>query len=156
MAELRLPSGHIAIIDDVDLPLTHGYRWHADKRKNTIYVRGRKIGFYRSGVYLHKVLTGADNTDHKDGNGLNNRRSNLRVCTQQQNCLNAGKKRRGKRFKGVYFREDRQKWWAQLYVGGRSFFGGHHDTEESAALAYNNLAREHHGDFARLNEVRGN
>lgn len=153
--EISLPCGRITLIDDEDAGALSGRRWYSDVRKTTVYVRGRTPGQSKGGVYLHQIITDSEKTDHKNGNGLDNRRSNLRACTQAQNCLNVGKKRAYKRFKGVYFDSRRNKWWAQLYIGRCAFFGGYHDTEELAAKAYDALAIKHHGEFALLNYPLG-
>jgi hypothetical protein len=150
MTKVRLPSGHVVLLDDADLLLLAGYQWHADRRGHTTYVRGRRPGAQKGGIYLHNLIMGGM-ADHRNGNGLDNRRENLRPCTQAQNTLNSRKKRERKRFKGVYFDGRRGRWWAQLYIGRVAHFGGYHDTEEAAARAYDQLAREHHREFARLN-----
>lgn len=151
MAEIKLPCGRVALIDDDNLQMTLPYRWYADKRKRTVYVRGRLTRDHVGGVYLHSLLTGNVETDHINGNGLDNRRQNLRLCTQSENCLNAVKKGKTKRFKGVYFDARRGKWWSQLYIGRKSHFGGYWATELEAAVSYDELALKYHGDFARLN-----
>ncbi len=144
-----LPCGRYTLIDHGDLGKLDGRNWFSDIRKNTVYVRGREPGGKRH-VYLHSIIVGGT-ADHINGDGLDNRRSNLRLCTQKQNCLNAGRKRTHKRFKGTYYDSRRGKWWAQIYIGGKSFFGGYHDSEEDAARSYDSLAIKHHGEFARLN-----
>ena len=97
------------------------------------------------------LIKSSEDVDHKDGNPLNNQRSNLRPCTQAQNCLNAGVKRPDKKFKGVYFDGRRGRWYSQIYINRKSFFGGYHDTAEQAARSYDAMAIKHHGEFARLN-----
>ena len=149
--KLHLPCGRIAFLDNADAHLLLGYRWHASPRKNTAYVCGRLPGQHGGGVYLHHLITGFAQTDHTNGNGLDNRRSNLRPCTTAENSRNPGKKNPAKRFKSVYFSRKRQTWWAQLYVGDKVFHSNRHNTEEEAARAYDALARKHHGAFARLN-----
>lgn len=89
--------------------------------------------------------------DHQNGNGLDNRRENLRVCTQAENCLNSGKKRPYKRFKGVYRDRRNGSYYAQIFIKRIAFGSCGHATEESAAVAYDALAAKHHGEFARLN-----
>lgn len=148
--KLQLPCGRAAIIDEADAVLVAPYRWISDVRKTTVYVRGRLPRQASGGVYLHRLLTGNAMTDHRDGNGLNNRRQNLRPCSQQENCLNSRPKRAGK-FKGVFFDKRRSRWYVQLYKDRICYFGGSYDTPLQAAIAYDRLALRRHGSFARLN-----
>lgn len=149
--KFELPSGDVVLLDDADAHLLEGLRWHADRREHTTYVRGRKPGQHKGGAYLHNLIIGGL-ADHKDGNGLDCRRQNIRPATQAQNGLNTGPKRKHKRFKGVSKpRGKRGMYYAELYIGGARYASYGHLTEESAALAYDALARQHHGEFARLN-----
>lgn len=88
--------------------------------------------------------------DHKDHDGLNNRRSNLRWATQSQNCVNTSKLARGvSGFRGVS--KMRNKWHAAVNVSKKRIHLGTYVTAEEAAKAYDRAAREHFGEFARLN-----
>ena len=90
--------------------------------------------------------------DHIDGNSLNNRRSNLRICTPRQNTANRAKTRNGtSRFKGVHFCTRDRKWRAQIGVDGARRFIGDFDDEVEAARAYDRKAAELFGEFAYLN-----
>lgn len=91
--------------------------------------------------------------DHIDGNTLDNRKSNLRICKQSENRLNTtGKTRRVSRFKGVS--RSRDKWRAEICRDGARVHIGVFLTEEDAAKAYDERAAHLHGDFARLNFPR--
>lgn len=144
-----LPSGHVAIVDDADIPRLEGRNWHADPRPNTVYVRGRLPGQQGGGVYLHAFLMGGL-TDHIDGDGLNCRRSNLRRATQHQNSLNRRPKQ-GKRFKGVFLDRRRGTYYAQVGINGNVHTRSGFLSEEAAARAHDELAARYHGSFARLN-----
>jgi hypothetical protein len=87
--------------------------------------------------------------DHKDGNGLNNCRDNLRVCTRRQNQANRRSRRGVSRFVGVYPHKD--KWIAEITSHGRHFYLGYFDDEVQAAKARDRKAWELHGEFAYLN-----
>lgn len=106
-------------------------------------------------VYMHCNIMHAEpgkQVDHRDGNGLNNRRSNLRVCNHSQNQCNSRLHRDSRSgYKGVCIRGN--KICARIKINGVSIFLGYHATREEAARAYNKAAIEYHGEFARLNEL---
>lgn len=105
-------------------------------------------------VYLHRVIVDArPNTyvDHVNGNKLDNRRSNLRICTQSQNAANAPGRGGTSRFKGVSFDKTRGKWLAGIRVNYVKQNLGRFATEKEAAEAYDYAAQKHFGEFARLN-----
>lgn len=91
--------------------------------------------------------------DHKNRDGLDNRRSNLRKATRQQNSANSIKKHFGKdsKFKGVC--RSRDHWRAQIVVNYKAIFIGCFATEIKAAEAYDREAKKHFGKFARLNHA---
>jgi hypothetical protein len=148
MTAIEMPCGKYTIIDNEDAPRLDGYRLHAEARGNTFYVRMRTAGQRGGGKYLHNFLM-SGRADHIDGDGLNNRKSNLRPCTQAQNGLNRSAKA-GKRFKGVYTARS-GKYYAQIYINRKSYSVHGLATEEIAAREYDRLARLHHGEWARLN-----
>lgn len=105
---------------------------------------------------LHRLLTQAPPgmvVDHINGDRLDNRLCNLRVCTQAQNLANGRSHRdSASKYRGVSWRPKESSWRAQISVGGqRSRFLGQWATEEDAALAYDQAAREQYGKYARLN-----
>jgi hypothetical protein len=93
--------------------------------------------------------------DHQDGNGLNNQKYNLRICTTAQNGANQRTQSRKKssRFKGVNWDKDRQKWYAHIKVNQVLKNLGRFSSEIEAAKAYNKAAIIAFGKFAKLNEV---
>jgi hypothetical protein len=106
-------------------------------------------------VYMHRLILGAcagEIVDHRDGNGRNNSRENLRLCTGTQNN---GNRRRQKtalaQFKGVTFDKQTGRWKSQLTIHGRNHHLGRFNSQEEAAVAYNSAARVHFGEFALLN-----
>ena len=90
-------------------------------------------------------------TDHINHDRLDNRRSNLRLVTIQQNAMNS-RPTAGRIYKGV--RHNRDKWNAKLTFDGKSIDGGTFDTIEAAAEGYNRLATKHFGEYAKLNIVQ--
>lgn len=106
---------------------------------------------------MHRQIMGlpqsrTPHVDHRDGNGLNNQRANLRIASVSQNHGNTRKPRSGRnRFKGVTRSTHGKPWQAQLKIAGHHYFLGRFDTEEEAARAYDVAAREHFGEFALAN-----
>lgn len=92
--------------------------------------------------------------DHINGDPLDNRRCNLRICTQRENNFNRRKRlTASSKFKGVTFHKKSRKWQAQIKMDGDLIYLGVFAEERDAAMAYNAAAKEFHGQFAMLNEV---
>lgn len=154
MKKIPLTKGEYALVDDADYAelsawswcLTNGY----PSRRKTFAKREAKI------AYLHRELMNPGDglvVDHINGDKLDNRRENLRICTQAENMLNWDNNRGGSRFRGVSWDKTRNKWKAQIQHKGRNWFIGRYKTEEEAARAYNAEAAKVFGEFVRLNEV---
>lgn len=146
-----------AIIDIVDYPLVKNHKWHlflAGGKENPEirYVRSRIHGRL---FYLHQFLMGTRNgTDHKNGDTLDNRRRNLRFCTQGENtCNQKRRKDNTSGYKGVSFHKIMQKWRGRVNYQGKEIMLGYFDTPEDGAIAYNKKAIELHGEFAKLNNL---
>lgn len=156
--EIPLTQGKKAIIHAADLKKVAGMRWHAIFNRgwyaSTKIMRdGRRVA-----ISMHRFLidpTGAKQVDHRDGNGLNNRRCNLRKCTIAQNCANAKQKPHSSRYKGVHWRKNRGFWTATIMKAGKAHFLGCFHSEVAAAMAYNSAALSLFGKFARLNVIQG-
>jgi len=159
MKLIPLTKGYEAIVDDEDFEELSRHKWHAKVHGRPGAVYAARY-FHRNGKgiteRMHRRIMqparGLD-VDHVNGNGLDNRRSNLRVCTRSENCANSnGHSDRASRFKGVVAVHG-GVWRAKIEVNYRNIHLGRFATEEEAALAYNAAAVEHFGEFARLNEV---
>jgi hypothetical protein len=148
VAYVTLTQGHVAIIDAVDVPLVDGVNWHFDKGKASKgYAKNRKM------LYMHRVILNCADymqADHIDGDGLNNRRCNLREATHSQNQRN---QRRSKintsGLKGACFHIRASKWQAIIKVNGRSKHLGYFNTPEEAHAAYCEASDKYHGEFGR-------
>jgi len=106
---------------------------------------------------MHQILCPGQEVDHRNNDGLDNRRANLRPTTHRLNMANQRKQARptASRFKGVTIQRDhpRKPWTTQIKIDGKTYRLGHHATEEEAAITYNAAALAAWGEFARLNEV---
>lgn len=107
-----------------------------------MYQAHRLAWFYMTGKWPDKII------DHKDGNGLNNRFSNLRDASHSQNQFNR-RKNKGTLagFKGVSFNKKSQRWKASINFNKKTYYLGYFETPEEASEAYNKKAKELHGEF---------
>lgn len=116
-------------------------------------ITASKAGFKLSKVYLHRLIMKAPKgmvVDHINGDRFDNRKCNLRICTQAENMRNR-KPNAGVKYKGVRLKYSRFE--ARIGVGKKQIFIGKFDTEIEAAMAYNEAAVKFHGEYARLNEI---
>lgn len=143
IAIVPLTRGMVAIIDVSDVELICGQSWSADPRLDG-------DGYYakaRGGLRLHRVIMDAPKgviVDHRDGDGLNCRRYNLRIGTQALNCVNR-RRTPGLYLRGTFPRGDR--WRSGIKIGGKRVTLGTFDTELEAHAAYLAKAREMYGDW---------
>lgn len=157
IVRIPLREGQFAEIDAVDWPLVAGKSWNLTIKPTSLSV-STPIGKGRN-LLLHRLLMNPPPdmvVDHIDGNGLNNRRSNLRVVTQSQNLMNRRKSRgTSSRFKGVSWDSGRYVWQAKICIKSRTKMLGRFHDEYAAAEAYNAAAKLFFGENALLNNVDG-
>lgn len=146
---LELSQGHYAIIDKQDYQWLSQWKWTYQGPDGYAYRNDKK-----KKVYLHRFIMNTPlgkYTDHVNGNTLDNRRCNLRVCSAKENARN-GRKRTDKQ-KGVYFYKRDKVWVAQIVANYKNHYLGRFKTAQEAAEAYDEAAKNLHGNFARINEV---
>lgn len=152
---IDLGGGKYTLVDAVDAAFVSGVRWYAIRVADGCYYAGRSIsdGGRKRKVYLHRVLMadqlGGDlQVDHINRDTLDNRRSNLRICTRTQNAQNS-KARSDKSipYKGVG--RNKKRFSATIKVNKRRIHIGTFDTPEAARDAYNAAAAKYFGEFAR-------
>lgn len=147
----------LAQIDDADWPLIASYRWYAAFQDGRWYAVALPLGgnSRRTKIRMHNLILGTKPVDHRDGNGLNSRRSNLRRCNDVLNQQNTGSRGGTSQFKGVAWYARYGKWRVAFRWQGRNYFVGYFEDEIEAALAYNRAILPLVGEFARLNIVPG-
>lgn len=157
MPYIPLNHSKYAVIDDEDFDIIAYHKWYFHKG---YAVRTQKVNGKKKMIYMHRRIMKppADMVvDHINGNGLDNRRNNLRVCTRGENVRNMRrtqsrkKAERHSRFKGVYWVEQSQKWVAQIRVNKKQVHLGYFENEEDAARTYDMAAQHYFGKFACTN-----
>lgn len=152
---IQLTQHQFAIIDDEDYDTLCKFKWRVKEESNTMYaIRDNRKTTVRMHRQILNIIDSNYNVDHINGNGLDNRKCNLRVCTQAQNVCNT-KPRQGtsSKFKGVSWNPQKNKFHAYVNFNKKRFFLGYYNSETEAAKAYNQKASELFGEFARLNKV---
>jgi len=146
-------SSRVALVDDDDAPTVGGLRWQCiEPQPGYLYVTAKRDG---RNVYLHRLVMGAKKgecVDHINGDTLDNRRANLRLCSHAENMRNRKRSKASKfPYKGIGQRRDGTKYVAIIRCDGKKFQLGTFDSAEAAAMAYDDAAVRLHGEFARLN-----
>ena len=141
-------------IDKEDLRLIQAYKWFNAGRYPIahVYKKGKRIS-----LYMHKLIINCPEgmeVDHINGDGFDNRKSNLRLATRQQNSYNQKRNTlNSSGYKGVGWYKARNKWRATIYHNNKCKYLGLFETKEEAAKRYNQQAKLLFGEFARLNSV---
>lgn len=157
MKEIQLTQGKVALVDDSDFEAVNEFKWFAYRNGETFYaarsVKKPDGQWVRQDLHRFLMPGAPDEVDHKDGDGLNNQRENLRPATHQQNMQGFRRKRPGatSKFRGVYWNKSHGKWQAQIRVKGALIHLGLFTSETEAGRAYDVAAQEHFGEFASLN-----
>lgn len=155
MKEIKMSKGKVMLIDDSDYGLMSRFAWSWFKSRNTYYA-STDIGG-RCRILAHRLILGAKQgqlTDHIDGDGLNNQRSNIRLCSRSQNCQHT-KIRMDNRtgYRGVH--KLAKGFVAKIRSNGERHYLGYFPTAIEAAQVYDIAARKYHGDYASLNFMVG-
>lgn len=142
MKEIKLTRNQVALVDDCDFERLNQFKWCAAKIQNTFYaVRSSPmVNYERHQVWMHHEVIGIPLnklvTDHRDGNGLNNQRNNLRHVTRRQNGQNKKGYKGTSKYPGVHWNKNRNKWHVQIEINGKNKYLGLFTDEKEAFEAY--------------------
>ena len=157
MKRIPLTRGLFALVDDADFEWLNQWKWHAQKYSRKCYAVRHDPADHAKVIIMHRLIMDAPDglqVDHINHDGVDNRRSNLRLCTRSQNAMNERPQRnRSSRFRGVSLFKRNGKWRARIRVSGELLWLGNWELEKDAARAYNEAAKKHFGEFAFLNPV---
>jgi len=152
--QIELSFGKIAIVDAEDYERLSIYKWCAVMRKGEPFY-AKTVSPEGWLISMHRLIMNAPRgmlVDHRDHNGLNNRKGNLRICTKAQNTHNRrGVKGSSSRHKGVHWDKQHNKYRAVIVHKAKRYNLGRFDDEDDAGRAYDKKARELFGEFAYLN-----
>lgn len=161
--QIPLTQGKFAIVDDEDFERVNQFKWAAQRtpsdEKYWVAFRSIGTGGRRNKktvrVLMHRFILDAPKgkiVDHINGNPLDNRRSNMRLCTARESRCNTRVSRRNQSgYKGVHCCRPKPFYYAAIYINGKNKHFGHFRTPEEAARVYDEKAKEYFGEFAWLN-----
>jgi len=158
--KIQLTQGKYAIVDDDDYERLSIRKWYAQKGGiDFIAARQCSCPYYdqRFAVLMHRQITSCPRglqVDHINHNTLDNRKCNLRICTNSQNHGNMIIQRdKSSKYKGVTWNSKRKKWIASIGENGKNYYLGSFEDEIEAAKTYIRAARKQFGDFALVNTI---
>lgn len=158
MKQILLTQGKFAIVDDDKYDWLSRWKWYAHKSHNTVDTyyayRKNKLG---ETIAMHRLILGLPfgdkrQVDHKNHNGLDNRISNIWICTHSQNLQNSKRKSEyTSKYVGIYWHKRSKQWRAQIKYNGKNIYIGSSQYEKDAALMRDQKAKELLGELAYLN-----
>lgn len=157
MKQITLTRGMFTMVDDADYDWLNQWKWHTAKHGKKFYASRRPTKRGKS-IHMHRLIMGIPRdpnifADHKDRDGLNNQRHNLRIANRSQNNSNRTPMGASK-FLGVFPSQSKiNPWFARINKNKKRYYLGSFPSESAAALAYNKAAIELHGEFANLNVI---
>ena len=155
MKEISLSQDMIVLVDDEDFEYLSQWKWHLLRQKEP-YAQYAIRHIWRNGkrttISMHRQILETPKgmvSDHINGNGLDNRRENLRICSQSNNSMNRKPQKGTSLYKGVT--ADGNKWTARIKTLGKIYNLGTFNSEIEAARTYDSAAKKMFGEFARIN-----
>lgn len=159
--EIQLTQGAIALVSDEDYEWLMQWKWHSYHLNGKKYPPYACRTFQSKNLLMHRAIMGRNSPipsgmsiDHINGNTLDNRRENLRICTHSENMRNIRSHRdSGSQFRGVSWSRRAKKWRTSLIDNGRVKYFGSYDSSVIAAVIVNDFLRVRDGAMARLNDI---
>lgn len=159
MKQIELTQNNVTLVDDGDYDFLNQHKWHCSPKRDRSQYACRVIK--QKPIRMHNIIMNPPEgyvVDHINGDGLDNRRENLRICKDIENRHNRRKlKKTISSFKGVTFRKERPYgicvWKARITVNNKLIHIGYFKTEKEAANAYNRMAIKNYGQYALLNKI---
>ncbi len=155
MKQIPLTQGKVAIVDDENFDWLNQWKWSVLKQphsKNWYAVRTAWNGNRWHTIRMHRLILEiplGSECDHINHNGLDNRKSNLRICTHQENMRNMTRhKNSASGIKGVTWDKSKGKWLVQIQIDKKRKFFGRFVDKAKAIQKYNEMAKKHFGEFA--------
>ncbi len=159
MKEIMLTQNKKALVDAKDFEWLSQWKWGVGTDRGTQYaIRKIRRDGKRTTITMHQMILNTPTgmvSDHVNGNGLDNRRSNLRVCSYSNNAMNRKAQKGTSKYKGVSLHSIGGKWKSRIKTKGKIYNLGHFGTEEEAAKRYDEAAVQIFGEYAKLNNVHG-
>ena len=156
MKRIELTQGRVAVVDSEDYEELNKYNWQARVQTYTGLFRAKRSENKKEIDMAREIMNcppGLE-VDHINGDLLDNRRCNLRICTHGENMRNRRLQRNNTSgYRGVHYFKRDGRYVAYIYLNGRKIHIGSYKTDIDAAMAYNAHARDLHGEFARLNDI---
>lgn len=152
---IEINTGDLVLVDVEDFERVSALHWYKDDAgyaRTNIWTEGKKPRMHR---FILGETDRKTHIDHINGDKLDNRKENLRVCSASDNAKNRGKQRNNSSgYKGVIFDKARSKWRAEICFNGNRKYLGRFDSVEEAAIAYQDAAKMYHGDFAKVEDAQ--
>lgn len=154
MKEIKLTKGHVALVDDEDFEYVNRVKWRVLPSGNIFYAtRSIQINYKKKNILMHRLILrlrkNSCHVDHINGNGLDNRKINLRIVNRNQNMRNLTRTRINNTsgYRGVSYDKREQKWIAYIYLNGKQKKLGRYINKLDAAKAFDFAARLYFGNF---------
>jgi hypothetical protein len=154
--KIKLTQNKFSLVDEDDFNDLNKFKWHAlfdgynyYAGRSSEYINGK-----RKTIKMHTVIMNTPKgmeVDHIDGDGLNNTKKNLRICTHSQNSKNQGlRKNNTSGFKGVYQDKIYKKWIAKINIDGKRIHLGRFNTKEESYEKYCQACKKYHKKYFKL------
>lgn len=154
--KILLTQGKYTLVDDKDYEWLNQWKWHITKKGYA--ARNYWEGKITKNIKMHRLILNTPinmQSDHINGNRLDNRRNNLRIVNQYQNQRNSRLRKDSiTGYKGASWHKASNKWQSQIFANNQKIYLGLYLTKELAAKAYDKKAKELFGEFARLNVIK--